>query len=175
MSKANPKEVTEELERQAWKLRMKCWTQDEIALELGVSQAVVSRMLKRTGKKLSEAFVEEMAQMRAEQTGQLLNIARSALAAWDQIQQETAPSPATAQEPQDTPPPPSEDAPKRRPAAGAAYLKVALQAFAAIRALWGMQDEKNRDIKPPDYGVKFILGVSEEEFRNGVREPKVPQ
>src|SRR5882757_3960511 len=96
MSNPQPTEVTQEMERKAWNLRMRCFTHDEIAEELGVDESTVSRMLKRMGEKLTTAFQEEIAQMRAEQSGQLLHIARTALHAWEQNQKTDENSKETA-------------------------------------------------------------------------------
>jgi len=91
MSHARPKEVTQELERQAWNLRMDCWTQEHIAEHLGLTQEVVSRMLKRTAEKLQKAFEAEIALMRVEQTGQLMRIAEAALKVFHTCQQPEPP------------------------------------------------------------------------------------
>ena len=83
MPRPQSREVTAELERQAWSLRMRFQTQEDIAAALGVSQETVSRMLKRTGEKLAKAFQDQIAEMRAEQTGQLAAIAKAAFTAWE--------------------------------------------------------------------------------------------
>src|SRR5205807_5159255 len=70
-----------------------CWTQQHIAEELCLSQEVVSRMLKRMGDKLTRAFQQEIAQMRIEQTAQLMHIAEAAMNAWQACQQPTSPLP----------------------------------------------------------------------------------
>jgi hypothetical protein len=223
MSHPQPKEVTAELERQAWKLRMRCWSHEEIADKLGVTPSAVSRMLKRMGDKLTKAFQEDIHQVRAEQTGHLFEIARLALDTWEAAQQAaTQPEPSDtpsqnlddkAQEPApnaqrptpnpmtppksgvggqtpeaiDTPntstPPESgiggqdtkasearetPNAKRQVPRSNAAYLKVALQAYAAIRSLWGMDSPKKGAAATPESYLDCWPGVNMEAFRNPI-------
>lgn len=77
------KEVTAENERRAWELRQKCWTEQRIADEIGVSQSAVAQMLKRANKKLFKEFIARAEEIKAEQTAQIEYIAAEALRAWE--------------------------------------------------------------------------------------------
>ena len=170
---ANP-ERTQELERQAWRLRMRFWSQQDIAQELGVSQETVSRMLHRVAERLNKAFLQEISCMRAEQTEQLTQIARTAYEAYEKCRQEL---------PEETPSDPMPDAlpvaadesnppaPRRRANLGAAYLKVALRALADLRALWGLEAAKKADIRAQIPAVKALIGIDIERMRTGKGDP----
>jgi len=82
-----PKEVTREREMRAWELRQKLWTQERIALELGITQAGVSKMLLRLNKRYLEQITEQIDAYKAEQVAQLSHIADEAMQSWQQSKQ----------------------------------------------------------------------------------------
>jgi len=186
MSATQPKELTADLERKAWDLRMKCWSHFEIADELRITEKEVARLLKRMADKFAKAFLEEIHQMRVEQTAQLQQIAKAAFQAWEAAQQPTNPSPPPEESLPDpgqngqTPslPPSREkepesegsspgDPPKSkigRPSHGAAYLRIALQAFAAIRALWGLNQPPKAEVAQPEPWVETFPHIDMERF-----------
>src|SRR2546423_473499 len=119
MSTTQPKEVTAELERAVWNLRMKCWNHFDIADKLRISEKEVARLLKHAAEKYIKAFQEQMQQVRAEHTGQLQQIAHLALNAWEQSQPEhNPPAPpqpkADGSEPDQNAQRPTPDAPQQK-------------------------------------------------------------
>lgn len=70
-------------EKIAWELRVKGWSQDKIADALQVSQAAVSKMLAKSTKKYSAAYLSEIKNIKDEQVAQLEYVAHQAIAAWE--------------------------------------------------------------------------------------------
>ena len=58
MSRPPSREITAELERQAWKLRTHFWSHEDIANALHVSEEAVARMLQRVGEKPEEVYTK---------------------------------------------------------------------------------------------------------------------
>lgn len=76
-------EVTLDREQKAWELRLNSWTQQRIALELGISQSAVSQILKRLLERYMYENLEEIECFKAEQIAQLENVAFEAMQAWE--------------------------------------------------------------------------------------------
>ena len=179
MSETTNPERTQELERIAWKLRTRCWSQDDIADKLGVSQETVSRMLNRVAERLNKAFLQEITRMRLEQTAQLDHIARAALDAYEQYRTEPDEEAEQTENLEETETPLELKLPavheqtlspgaKRRAGVAAAYLKVALKALADLRALWGLEAAKKTDIRPKIPAVKALIGIDIERLKEGM-------
>ena len=167
-------EQTQLLESQVWNLRVQGYYQQRIAEQLGLDESTVSRLLKSVRARLVAEFTREALELRLEQTEQLLFIASEAMQAWKASKPAPAPTPfpapsapialaptqeqATAQnaetpavapassatetvEAEQTPPP-------SRPAGHSAYLRIALQAYTAIRAIWGMEPSRKANAEP---------------------------
>lgn len=83
----SPRRPTKELSlnrsKLAWDLRVKGWSQEKIANELGVSQSAISKMLLKSTKKFSEAYLLDIKNVKNEQIAQLEYVAYQAIVAWD--------------------------------------------------------------------------------------------
>ncbi len=77
-----PHEITLERERKVWRLRLKSWSQENIAAELGITQSAVSQILKRLFERYYEENMVEIEQVKVEQVAQLEYIASEAMRAW---------------------------------------------------------------------------------------------
>ena len=64
---ASNKELTQLREHQVWQLRIRCYSQCDIAEELGISQAAVSQILKRVRARVAAEFAAGAANALAEQ------------------------------------------------------------------------------------------------------------
>jgi DNA-binding MarR family transcriptional regulator len=72
----------------AWELSVQGWTQREIARELGVSQAAVSRMLDRVGRQMWRDLSTKGEVHVARQFAQLNALDRDVTASWEQSKRE---------------------------------------------------------------------------------------
>src|SRR5207253_309636 len=100
MSTQPTRETTLLREQQVWELRTRCYTQQQIAQQLGISQAAVSQILNRVRDRLAQQYRDGVLQMRIDQTEQLLKIAQQAYAAWELSKQQAE------KQTTDLPPPP---------------------------------------------------------------------
>ena len=193
MSLIPTKELTQQREHQVWLLRVRCYSQAQIAQELGITQGAVSQILKRVRARLAKEFAQGAINMRLEQTEQLMDIAREALAAWEASKQQVPPapreevreSPAPLPLPQPTAEPtplpqpeepaePAEAPPPPRQPGKPAYLRAALQSLAAIRALWNMDKIAPAEAGNPADHYKIILGIDYDHLftQEGVHIPR---
>src|SRR5436309_1140825 len=78
-----PKERSLNREKVAWELRVKGWSQDKIADALQVSQAAVSKMLAKSTKKYSDAYLLEIKHVKDVQVAQLEYVAHQAIVSWE--------------------------------------------------------------------------------------------
>lgn len=69
--------------RKCWELRQKCWTQERIGKELGISQPAVSRYLDVATKEYKERYIKSVDKVQNEQIAQLERIADEAMIAWE--------------------------------------------------------------------------------------------
>jgi len=95
MAKPLPKELSAELERQAWEHRMRGWTFDRIARELSttavpVAESTVYRMVQRANKKLAKEFLARAEEIKAEHTARLEHLAAEALRVWEESKAEVS-------------------------------------------------------------------------------------
>ena len=81
---SNTLNPSQQREHQVWQLRIRCYSQFDIAEELGISQAAVSQILKRVRARLAAEFAAGAADALTEQVEQLMHIAKEALAAYHQ-------------------------------------------------------------------------------------------
>ena len=142
------KELTLEREKRAWDLRLKFWSEIDIAKELGISQSAVSQMLKRVHARMRKDFQEGANEVFELQFNQLMIMAREALDAWHQSQLETKPVRPPARpvaqsenvpvQPDSEPSEPYTDQTAPQPIRSAGkptYLRLTMQAMAAMRTL----------------------------------------
>ena len=173
----NQPQITAALEQQVWKLRTRCWSEFDIADKFGLTQEAVHHILNSVGQRLHKLFSQQIERMRAEQTDQLLHIAHVALDAWQQTQpdepvapsyQTPEPSPLSEPTPASLSPEPAASSPEqlRRPVP--AFLKIALKAYADLRALWGLDATKKTDVRPKIPAVKALIGVDIERLKEGI-------
>ena len=194
---ASNKELTQLREHQVWELRVQCYSQFDIAQELGISQAAVSQILKRVRARLAAEFAAGAADALTEQVEQLMHIAQEALAAWKQSKSPTkapeAPPISPTQNPEElntapgreqseteqrvrstlgAPAPYSEGIHSVAPKEGkSAFLRIAIQALAAVRAIRAtFQPEEN----PCDDNVKMIVGIDLDhmKYKDGTLVPR---
>jgi len=97
------KDLSLQREHDVWELRKRCWSQEQIAQHLGLSQSAVSQILKRIRNRLAEQFDGEAGKLLLEQVSQLMHIAQEALNAWEQTK---TPSPPIPNAPTPVAPPP---------------------------------------------------------------------
>ena len=71
-----------EYEREAWRLRIEGYSQQEIADRLSIAQSTVCEALKRIEQKLAEEFRAEAEEIKARQTEQHERIYREAMEQW---------------------------------------------------------------------------------------------
>ena len=69
-------------EDEAFNLRVRGWSQLKIAQHLGMTQQGVSKALKRGTKRFTQAYLENMKQVKEEQVTQLEHVANEAIDAW---------------------------------------------------------------------------------------------
>ncbi len=176
------KETTLQREQQVWELRTRCYSQHQIAQQLGISEEAVAQILKRVRDRLAQQYQQGALQMRIDQTEQLFHIAQEALTAWELSKQPPQPQP----HPQPVPTPPQDPASQATSASSSSpsqpdatqgtesvskqsgksiYLRTALQALSAVRAIWGLEAaEKAKPPVDPQQGVKRLIGVSLDDF-----------
>ena len=161
-----PQETRAELERRAWELRVThCWKTQAIADELGVSRSTVCRMLRQENERLAREFRDQREALRVEQTEQHMAIAEQALTAWQRSLQAAETTTVTGGRAAvsrggDLVPLPDQVVQQRREQTGdAALLGKALEALAAIRALWGLDAPKRQDITTAGEPVKAYIGI----------------
>lgn len=146
-------EVTADRERRAWELRKQCWTQKQIADELGMAQSSVSDALQRVEKRLYEEFSTSAHVLKARQTEQLDHIAAEALLAWEQSKLDAESTEVTEEETE------IGDEGNKFPATNRKTKKVtkgqtgnpallaqAIAALAAQRSIWGAEAPKKTDV-----------------------------
>lgn len=80
--KRHKDDMTARLEREAWDLRRKGWSQERIAEKLKVDQSTVSRMLRRTEDRLNKEFKERAERLKIEQLARLDYIIDESLEEW---------------------------------------------------------------------------------------------
>ena len=79
----NSSEITTERENQIWELRQKCWTQERIAKEIGISQPAVAKTLKRLSDRYYQELMEDIKTAKANQITQLEHISDEAMQSWE--------------------------------------------------------------------------------------------
>jgi predicted transcriptional regulator len=82
-----PKEIVQQRERLAWALRQEGWTQDRIAVELGIGQPAVSKALKRLSIRYHKDMAADVARVKGEQIAQLDRVVDEAMQAWERSKQ----------------------------------------------------------------------------------------
>ncbi len=81
------KELTEFRKRTAWEMRLNYFTQQEIAKELQISQAAVSKLLKKSLADYHRNFMEEIDDAKQFQVCSIMMMAREAKNSWDRSKQ----------------------------------------------------------------------------------------
>lgn len=150
------KQESIERRRRAWKLRIKGWEQDDIAKKLGVSQAAVSKMLKKAGDYYHSHYLKSVIKVKDEQVAQHYHIYAQAMTAWrksrSQLKTNTIKQGVT-----------KDKKGNLVKSAGAQvinqtkdqhgdhqYLMVALKALAEVRKLIGLDNPSKFSITDPD-------------------------
>lgn len=77
--KPTKKATSDDREDKIWKLRVKGWTQMEIAEELGVDQSTVCKAIKRAGEKHHERFMSDINEYKKNQAALIEQAGLSAL------------------------------------------------------------------------------------------------
>ncbi|MFN3652632.1 MAG: helix-turn-helix domain-containing protein [Armatimonadota bacterium] len=175
MAKPLNAQQREELERRAWALRVKGWSQPRIAAELDVDTSTVCRMLQRINTRLAKEFEKTAAQIKAEQTAQLDYVYEQALEQWDRscqpaecvrivkkrIEREERDSDEDEElEPEE----PGDEylveyvRETRGQSGNPALLAQALAAKAAVRQIWGLNAVKKTDITSAGQPFKVYVG-----------------
>src|ERR1051326_4169214 len=90
MNNKPTRETTLLREQQVWELRVKCYSQQQIAQQLGISQPAVSQILNRVRDRLAKQYLEGALLMRIDQTEQLLKVAQQAYADYEASKQEAS-------------------------------------------------------------------------------------
>lgn len=137
------KEGRNEAEREVWLRRVKGWTQQRIADDLGIPQPTVCAMLKRIESKLALEFKERAAEIKAQQTAVHERIAQEALLQWERSCQDaerisTVTGRARATELGVIELPDQETRTVEGQSGNPALLEKAMAAYAVIRTIWGL-------------------------------------
>ena len=153
-------------ELRAWELTGLGWPQHQIAADLGVSQAAVSKILKRVEVRAAREQTATIERQKARQTLRLEHVYREAVRAWEQSQTD-----ATRRRQR-----------KTQPGAGGAgatvaeitvenqhgdprYLEAARKALADLRKLWGLDAPQKVDVRATRNPHE---GLSDEALREAV-------
>jgi predicted transcriptional regulator len=144
-------EIGSERERQAWRLRIKGWTQQEIADELQVTQQAVSLALRRIAGKLADAFIDEAREIKALQTEQLFEVYRTAMEQWIRSCQDGEKRTVTTGRVKATEHgyvdlPDQETLTVEGQSGNPALLTQAMKALADMRAIWGWDAPAKADV-----------------------------
>lgn len=78
-----PKALSLERRKKAWDLRVKNYTYDEIAKELGISETAVAKILNKVTKKYFDDHLADVEKVKSEQIAQHEHIAKEAYRAWE--------------------------------------------------------------------------------------------
>lgn len=161
------KEAVVAREQEAWRLRLRGWTQCQIAAELKVDQSTISDYLKRRNQALAEEFTEEAREVKAQQTAQLEHIYAEAVAAWEQSKlpaerTQVVTGRAVASQFGIVDLPDLETTTTEGQSGNPALLAAALKAKADIRAIWGMDAPKKADITSGGAPFKIYAGFDPE-------------
>lgn len=76
-------EISLERRRTAWNMRLKGYTQNEIAAYLGIKQQSVSELLERVRDMYRTEFMEDVDQTKQEQVAELMNSYRDVMNSWE--------------------------------------------------------------------------------------------
>ncbi len=81
------KEQQKARERQVWELRMKGWTHEMIAEELGLERSTITKMLGRLSLAASKELTGTLIEEKMAQLGQLRHVVAEAMEAWERSKQ----------------------------------------------------------------------------------------
>lgn len=123
-----------ELQTRAWNLRVRGWTQERVAAELGITQQRVSRLLAKTEKRLYSEFADHAEEIKARQTVQLEHL-------YDRL---TTQFEASCDDGSGNP----------------ALLAQALKALEDVRKIWGLEAPKRQEVSGPAGGA-IVLDVEQ--------------
>jgi predicted transcriptional regulator len=142
------REVARVREQIAWGARQAGFTQWQIAKELGISQPAVFKMLRRIEKRVLARMEEDVRAVKLKQQQQIDYVISQALHAWRESREKNEQHEVTVV---------GNDLGKsgtrhttHRSLGNPKYLKVALDALAAERELWGLNRSRPADEPPPD-------------------------
>lgn len=153
-----------EREHKVWQLRQKCWTQQRIADELGITQAAVSKILKRMSDRFLAQHTDMVGRQKAQQTIQLEYIADEAMQAWERSKEAAKAVTQRAKESEDG----SGSSDKQVTTqvkdqdGNPTYLAQAMAALDRLRKLWGT--DAPFKVAPTDpKGEREYAGLSDDE------------
>jgi predicted transcriptional regulator len=152
------REQRREREEEAYRLRLKGWTQRRIAKRLDVSQTAVLKMTRRVENRLVIRMEKDARRFKVRQTAQLEHVVLEALGGWERSKRdaeatETTEEATTIDGTEKGDPVPATTTRTKKGRKGqsgdAAKLRVVLDALGAIRQLWGLNTTPNPDDAPP--------------------------
>lgn len=163
------KDIAEDREREAWRLRLQGWTQENIAVRLGCDQSTISTILKRITRKLQAEFVEEVAEIKAMQAAQLNEMHRKAMEQYERSCEDSlqvVSGRAKVSELGGTVYLPDLETRKGQ-SGNPALLAQARGALADVRAIYGMDAPQKQEIAGPGGGPIAISEVVVEKSTRG--------
>lgn len=167
------KDIALDREREAWKLRLQGWTQENIAARLGCDQTTISLCLKRIERKLHTEFIAQAEETKALQHAQLEEVYREAMEKWhrsceprERVTVQTGR--VKVSEMGGTTYLPDLETRTTEPGlANPALLTAALKAKADQRAIWGLDAPQKQEIAGPGGGPIAISEVVVEKSTRG--------
>jgi hypothetical protein len=165
-----------ENKRRVWDLKLKCYTRDEIAEELGMKPNTVKQILHRLTKHFKQSLTEDIEEIKNDQIASLCKIAREAFEAWEVSKKSvkklrdksgTAPNGAKITEKsketcyQDIDSPTGQqlenDVSLLKMAGDPRHLKIAMEALADIRAITGANAPIKSDVSLTNLSDEELL------------------
>lgn len=165
-------EQRQQLEEDAWRLRVKGWLISRIAEHLGVDKSTISRALDRVEKRLAKEFAAQAEVIKARQTAQLEHIHAAAMEQWERSTEDaeltrtvtkTLAKTTSDYDPANDEPLEKEvveetvTSERRGQSGNPALLAQAREALADIRAIWGLDAPKKADITSGGEPFKVYL------------------
>jgi hypothetical protein len=159
------KEITRANERKAWRLRvLRGCTQQQIADELEIDISTVSRMLGRVEERLERDFADLAIEEKRRQTEALLHVADEAFAEWERSKLAATANSVTSGRASVTRDGDVIELPDlvvrtRKGRIGDHNLLArAMDAYAAIRKIWGLDAPEKRDLTSNGQSIAPVIG-----------------
>jgi predicted transcriptional regulator len=165
------RQETADRRARAWRRRLEGWSQQRIATELGVSQQMVSKMLRKLERQLAQQFTAEVSEARARQTAQLERTYMLLMEQWERSCEDTERVNTTTGRTAVFADGRAVELPaliattRERQCGNPALIGQALAALQAIRRIWGLEAPTRHELAGPACGPIRIVEVDADGIR----------